>query len=172
MSDLATMLLSTGAVKFGEFVLTSGRKSSFYVDVKKALTKPEILETIAREMSDYVVEDLIAGMELGAVPIAAAVSLRSMKPYLILRKGKREHGTGKRIEGDYSSARTVIIVEDVATTGGSIIRSAEILRAEGLKVDRALVVVDREEGASASLQEIGIELIPLVRIGDIKPKDL
>lgn len=169
MTELASMLLSTGAVKFGDFVLTSGRKSSFYVDVKKALTKPKILETIAREMCDHVVEDLIAGMELGAVPIAAAVSLRSMKPYLILRKGKREHGTGKVIEGDYSTSSTVIIVEDVATTGGSIVRSAEILRAEGLKVERALVVVDREEGASESLRDIGIELIPLVRIGDIKP---
>ncbi len=169
MGELAQLLISSGAVKFGDFTLTSGRKSSFYVDVKKASTKPEILDQIAREMSELVGnENLLAGMELGAVPIVVALALETKKDYVILRKGKREHGTGRQIEGDFHPGEKVLIVEDVATTGGSAVRSAEILREAGLIVDRVLVVVDREEGGKESLAEIGVELLPLVRMSELK----
>ena len=177
MDQLAQLLLASGAVKFGEFVLTSGRKSTFYVDVKKASTKPGILSLIARQMAELVSqhrdheagrEELLAGMELGAVPIVVALALESGIPYVILRKEKREHGTGKQIEGEFTQGQKVLIVEDVATTGGSIVRSAHILREAGLVVDRALVVVDREEGAGEALKEAGIELVPLVKMSQIK----
>ncbi len=119
MRELASLLISSGAIQFGEFTLTSGRKSSYYVDVKKASTKPAILSTIAEEMSVLVgKEDRLAGMELGAVPIVVALALETNKPYLILRKGEREHGTGRQIEGDYIPGERVLIVEDVATTRG------------------------------------------------------
>jgi len=168
MSELADRLLECGAVKFGEFTLTSGKKSSYYVDVKKASTKPDILGLIAEGMNQLVGEEhRLAGMELGAVPIAVGLSLECGKPYLILRKGAREHGTGNQIEGEFNAGEKILLVEDVATTGGSIIRSAEILRNAGLIVDRALVVVDREEGASEAMREIGISLEPLVRISDL-----
>ena len=162
MGELAQLLISSGAVKFGDFTLTSGRKSSFYVDVKKASTKPEILDQIAREMSELVGnENLLAGMELGAVPIVVALALETKKDYVILRKGRQ-------IEGDFHPGEKVLIVEDVATTGGSAVRSAEILREAGLIVDRVLVVVDREEGGKESLAEIGVELLPLVRMSELK----
>lgn len=168
MSELADKLLECGAVKFGDFTLTSGKKSSYYVDVKKASTKPDILGLIAEGMNRLVGEEhRLAGMELGAVPIAVALSLKCGNPYLILRKGARKHGTGNQIEGEFNAGEKILLVEDVATTGGSIIRSAEILRNAGLIVDRALVVVDREEGASEAMQKIGISLEPLVRISDL-----
>lgn len=168
MQELAHLLISSGAVKFGDFVLTSGRKSSFYVDVKKASTKPGILSLISSGMSPLVQnEDRLAGMELGAVPILVALALETGKSYMILRKGKREHGTGKQIEGEFKSGEKVLIVEDVATTGGSVVRSVDILREAGLIVERALVVVDREEGAAEALEEIGIELIPLIKMSQI-----
>jgi len=168
MDTLASLMLSSGAVKFGEFVLTSGKKSGYYVDVKKASTRPDILHLISERMTEHVGDEkLLAGMELGAVPIVVALALKTNKPYLILRKGKREHGTGKQIEGSFQEMDTVLIVEDVATTGGSIVRSAEILRAAALKVDRALVVVDREEGATESLREVGVTLAPLLRISEL-----
>ena len=169
MSELPGLLLECGAVQFGDFVLTSGRKSDYYVDVKKASTRPEILEKIAEGMAALVRDEKrLAGMELGAVPIVVALALHTGTPYLILRKGKREHGTGRRIEGEFVPGETVLIIEDVATTGGSIVRSAEILRDAGLRVGRALVVVDREEGAAKSLKTEGIELIPLVRISELR----
>jgi orotate phosphoribosyltransferase len=169
MENLADLLQSSGAVKFGDFTLTSGRKSSFYVDVKKASTKPAILALISKMMSEHIGEEkLLAGMELGAVPIVVGLALESGIPYVILRKGKREHGTGKQIEGEYQAGQEVLIVEDVATTGGSIVKSADILREAGLTVSRSLVVVDREEGATEALTEVGIELIPLVRMSQIR----
>ena len=168
MKQLASLLLSSGAVKFGEFTLTSGRKSSYYVDVKKASTKPEILHIIAREMATMVQdENLLAGMELGAVPVVVAVALETDKPYLILRKGERKHGTGKNIEGDFSAGQEVLVIEDVATTGGSVVKSADILRKAGIKVNRALVVVDREEGAAEALEKVDIKLVSLVRISEM-----
>lgn len=171
MSELPDLLMECGAVQFGDFVLTSGRRSRYYVDVKKASTRPEILEKIAEEMAAFVgEEERLAGMELGAVPIMVALALRTKRPYLILRKGKREHGTGKRIEGEFNSGESILIIEDVATTGGSIVRSAEILRSAGLIVKRALVVVDREEGAAEALEREGIELIPVVRVSELRRK--
>ena len=176
-APLAQLLLTSGAVKFGEFVLTSGRKSTYYVDVKKASTKPGILSLIGRQMAEILNqdgdceagrEDLLAGMELGAVPIVVALALETGIPFVILRKGKREHGTGKQIEGEFIQGHKALIVEDVATTGGSIVRSAHILRKAGLVVKRSLVVVDREEGAGEALREVGIELVPLVKMSQIR----
>jgi len=168
MKDLSDLLLETGAIKFGDFTLTSGKKSSFYVDVKKASTRPAILKIISDMMTEHIgIEDRLAGMELGAVPIVVGLALASGKDYLIIRKGKRDHGTGKGIEGEFKPGERILIVEDVATTGGSVIKTAEILRQAGLIVDRSLVVVDREEGASEALEAVGIKLIPLVRITEL-----
>lgn len=169
MSELHLLLMECGAVQFGDFVLTSGKRSNYYVDVKRASTRPELLEKIAMEMAVHVQkEERLAGMELGAVPIMVALSLYTRKPYLILRKGKREHGTGKKIEGEFHPGETVLIVEDVATTGGSIVRAARILREAGLTVKKAVVVVDREEGAEEALKKEAMELVSLVRVGDLK----
>ncbi len=164
---LKEKLIECNAVKTGEFTLTSGRKSNFYVDIKKASTNPIILKEIAEQMAPHVNEELIAGMELGAVPIAAAVALETKKPYLIIRKGERKHGTGKQIEGSYKEGQSVVLVEDVTTTGGSSVKSVEILRDAGLNVTRTIVVVDREEGGKEALAELNIELIPLVTKKDI-----
>ena len=174
-SELIGMLLDCEAVQFGDFTLTSGKKSSYYCDIKKAMTIPRILKEIARLATPFInardvtegLADRIAGMELGAVPIATAVSLASGKPFLIIRKKGRSHGTGKRIEGVYRSGEKVLIVEDVATTGGSMVKTAEVLEDAGLVVAGALVVVDREEGAAALLEERNIRFDALVKISEI-----
>lgn len=165
---LGDMLKACGAVKFGKFILTSGKESSFYVDIKKASTNPKILKEISKEIAKYTFGySKIAGMELGAVPIAVGASLETNLPYVIVRKERREHGTGKQIEGDLQAGEKVLIVEDVATTGSSSLKTVEYLRAAGAVVDKVIVVVDREEGAKDALKAIGIELIPLVRISQI-----
>lgn len=165
---LGEMLKECGAVKFGKFILSSGKESTFYVDIKKASTNPGILKEIAKEMAGYVKGyNRIAGMELGAVPIAVAVSLETGLPYVIVRKEKKEYGTGKQIEGELNPGDKVLIVEDVSTTGASSLKTVEHLRTAGAVVDKVVVVVDREEGAEQNLRAASIQLVPLVRISQI-----
>ena len=142
LDSLKQKLLDSGAVKFGDFTLTSGKKSSYYVDLKLASTEPSILKEIAVEFAKLLPEniDFIAGMELGAVPLAAALSLETGIPYSMIRKSSREHGTGTRIEGP--SKGRAVLVDDVATTGGSNIESIKMLTDEGVDVSMVLVVVD------------------------------
>lgn len=170
MSSLVERLLACGAVKFGEFTLTSGAKSPYYVDVKQAMTDPETLRAIAVELAAIAAQgdfDAVAGMELGAVPLATAVSLEAGLPLLIVRKGARGHGTGKRIEGRDPSGKRVFVVEDVATTGGSTVEAIEVLRDAGAEVTKAAVVVDRESGGQAALAAVGVDLVPLVKASDL-----
>ena len=115
---LIQLLKNCGAIQFGRFVLTSGAVSEYYIDIKKASTNPKTLRTIAQSLSDYVEGyDMIAGMELGAVPLIVALSLETDLPYVIIRKEQRSHGTGKQIEGETVSGKKVLIIEDVTTSG-------------------------------------------------------
>jgi orotate phosphoribosyltransferase len=168
---LKELLLEHKVIQFGHFKLTSGRESNYYVDIKRASTNPEILKQIARVMEPYTKEyDCLAAMELGAVPIAVAVALASNKPYVIVRKGEREHGTLKKIEGPSINKKKVLIIEDVATTGGTIVTTANRLRVKGAVVSETLVVVDRAEGAAKRLKDAGIKLIPMVSISELMKK--
>ncbi len=167
MADLKDMLKDCGAIKFGDFILTSGKKSNYYIDIKLASTNPVVLQRIADEMSSDVREDRVAGMELGAVPIATAVSLKSMKPLLIIRKEAKGHGTGSLFEGSIEEGEIVLLVEDVTTTGGSVVKAIDAVRSAGAEVTRIKVVVDREEGAREKIEAMGIEFIPLVTKSDI-----
>lgn len=165
---LKSLLLKSSSVRFGKFRLTSGGESRYYVDIKRAYTDPIILKEIARMMADFTVgKDKLAGMELGAVPIVTAVSIESKLPFLILRKGKREHGTTKMIEGELKEGEKVLVIEDVTTSGSSLLRAVEIVRGQGGIVNEALVVVDREEGAVKLLKDAGVELIPLLRVSEL-----
>ena len=166
--DLIQHLKSCGAIKFGRFVLTSGAISDYYIDIKKASTDPTILKDIAKRMSDYVNGyEMLAGMELGAVPLVVALALETGIPYVIIRKEKREHGTGKQIEGGEVTGKSVLIVEDVTTSGGSVVKTIQILRENNAEVDRVLAVVDRESGARELLQKLEVEFIPLVSVSEI-----
>jgi orotate phosphoribosyltransferase len=165
---LKESLKECGAFKVGEFTLTSGKKSNFYVDIKQASTNPMILREIAVKMKEHVKdENMIAGMELGAVPLAVALSLECKLPYLIIRKKERAHGTGKLIEGNMKPGDNVLLVEDVTTTGSSVIKAADIIREAKGQVSRVIVVVDREEGASELLGKHQISLVPLVRVSEM-----
>ena len=167
---LRKKLEECGAVKYGEFTLTSGKKSSYYVDIKLASTNPDVLKTIAEKMATHVDGDKIAGMELGAVPLATAVSLETGLPFLMIRKEKKGHGTGSRIEGELEEGEKVVVVEDVTTTGGSSVETVNVLRDAGAIVEKVLVVVDREEGAEEALKEVDVELIPLVSAEELVDK--
>jgi orotate phosphoribosyltransferase len=170
-AKLIELLKDCGAIKFGRFVLTSGAVSDYYVDIKKASTNPIVLKVIAEIIGEYTEGyEIVAGMELGAVPLIVALSLETKLPYVIVRKEKRKHGTGKQIEGDSVKDKRVLVIEDVATSGGSVIKTVNILRQNQAKVDEVIVVVDRESGAEEKLKNIDVSLIPLISVSDILKK--
>jgi orotate phosphoribosyltransferase len=169
--ELVQSLKGCGAIQFGRFVLTSGAVSDYYIDIKKASTNPEILKKIAEALAEYTDNyDAIAGMELGAVPIIVALSLETGIPYVIIRKEKREHGTSKRIEGLDVKGKKVLIIEDVTTSGGSVVKTIQILRENQALVDEVVVVVDRESGAEEKLHNANVNFIPLLSVSDILKK--
>ena len=167
-TNLIQQLKECGAIQFGKFILTSGAVSDYYVDIKKASTNPATLKNIAQSLREYTQGyDLLAGMELGAVPLIVALSLETTLPYVIVRKEKRAHGTGKQIEGEDVRNKKVLIIEDVTTSGGSVVKTVHILRDNGALVDQVISVVDRDSGAKEKMQTLGINLKSLINVTDI-----
>lgn len=169
--EIIKLLKDCKAIKFGNFILTSGANSEYYIDIKKASTNPYILEKITKVLTEYSKNyDLIAGMELGAVPLIVALSLETKKPYVIIRKTKRHHGTSKQIEGDDVKNKKVLIIEDVTTSGGSVVEAIKILKDQGAILNKVIVVVDRESGARKKIENLGLNLIPILSINEIIEK--
>ena len=171
MSELAKMLIDLGAVKFGDFTLASGRKSKYYVDIKRASTDVRFLKLLAKEMARHADgADRIAGIELGAIPILVALAVETGKPFVMVRKERKDHGTSKMLEGELKAGENVYFVEDVTTTAGTLMKGIEVVRQAGGKVARVLVIVDREEGARENLLAMGVELVPMVRVSELLDK--
>jgi len=165
-------LSETGAVAFGEFTLTSGQKSNYYVDIKKAITNSSLLKKITSHMMTKIREegiqaDVVAGVELGAIPLVVALALEMDLPFLMIRKKDRTHGTGKRFEGKLTEGQKVLLVEDVTTTGGSVVGAVNALREAGGIVDYCLVVVDRDQGAKELFAGEDINLISILGASDL-----
>ena len=172
--QLIDALRAADAVKFGEFELSHGGTSNYYVDKYVFETSPDCLELIAEAFADRLAgadgpagEPKLAGVALGAVPLVAVTSVETGRPYVIARKQAKEYGTGNRIEGDLAAGEEVIILEDIATTGQSAVDAAEALREAGAVVERVMVVVDREEGARENLADADLELESLVTASDL-----
>jgi orotate phosphoribosyltransferase len=164
---LAQELVARHAIEFGSFTLASGAKSDYYVDIKSAVTQPDLLLLIAKEVSKKYSFDIIAGVAVGGVPLAVAVSLQSGKPYAIIRSAEKDHGKKNPVIGEVKG-KSVLLIEDVTTSGGSALYGVEILRSSGSTIDRVVTVVDREQGAAEMLQCHNIHLIPLVRVSELR----
>ncbi len=164
---LKDMLKEIKVVQTGDFILASGKKSHYFVNIKRASTDPKILREIAKEMAPHVDQAKIAGMALGAVPLAVAVALETGMPFVMVRKEPKDHGTKELIEGEVIPGEKFVVVEDVATTGGSTMRVVSALREKGANVSKAVVVVDREEGATEMLLEHGVELVSIFKAKDL-----
>ena len=169
--ELIRALTDCGAVKFGNFTLASGKKSTYYIDIKKATSHPATLDLIAHRivetMKDHnICAEAIGGVAIGGIPLATAVSLQSGLPLVIIRKSLKEYGTGGRFIGDVR-LRSLLMVEDVTTTGSSVIEAIKHLREEGAVVNTVITVVDRGEGASEALKAMGVQLIPLVQADEL-----
>ena len=163
---LAEMLIRYRAIEFGDFTLASGAKSPYYIDVKSAMTHPDLLAAVADTVVSLHGFDVIAGVAVGGVPLAVAVSLAARKPYAIIRSSEKSHGKKDVIIGDVRD-KNVLLIEDVTTSGGSALYGIRELRAAGARADRVVTVVDREQGAEAALKAEGVRIIPLVRISEL-----
>ena len=163
--------VSERALLHGDFVLRSGKRSTVYLDKYRFETDPALLGPIGAALAELAAQgappDRLAGPELGAVPLAAAAALASGIPFLIVRKAAKDYATEGLIEGVFEPGERVLAIEDVVTTGGALIAAVEALRAAGLAIERALCVLDREEGGSEALAALGVRLEPLFRRADL-----
>jgi orotate phosphoribosyltransferase len=156
----------------GDFLLRSGRRSSYYLDKYRFETRPELLGPLGEQLAALVSEHepeavRLAAPELGAVALAAATSLASGLPFLIVRKQAKEYGTANRLEGEFETGERVCLIEDVVTSGGAAVDALEALRGGGLECRTAVCVVDREEGGADELARCAARLVALFRAGDL-----
>jgi len=167
-TQLAKRIRETAYLE-GEFTLRSGRKSNYYLDKYLFETQPDILKALGEMFATYVQDSttLIAGAELGGVSLAAATSMASGKPYVIIRNQKKDYGTSKPYEGKLTDADSVILVEDIATTGGQVLEAAKLMKEMGAKVERIVAVIDRQEGARENVEECGFVFESLFTKADL-----
>ena len=145
------------ALLHGQFTLRSGRTSNYYLDKYRFETQPDVLLALGQLLAEHVTVDVdrIAGPELGAVPLAAAAAMASGKPAIFVRNAKKEYGSNKQIEGLFHPGESVLIVEDIMTTGGQVVEAAKTIEAAGLRVAKIVGVIDRLEGARAHIEAAG-----------------
>lgn len=165
--DLASRIRDAALLE-GDFVLSSGERSSFYVDKYLFSTEPDLLRDIASGLAEMLPPDVdrLGGVELGAVPLVVALSLSTGLPYVISRKSTKEYGTGRGIEGAFSAGERVALIEDVVTTGTQSVAAARRLGEAGLKVEKILAVLDRRERPTDDLEEFSFGT--LIRMGDLR----
>jgi orotate phosphoribosyltransferase len=167
-AQLARLLVDSGAFQVGDFTLASGVRSPYYIDAKRAITRPDVLALAAAAMAPHIDCDRIAAVELAGIPLAAAVSLAVDKPFVMVRKAAKAHGTKKRYEGDVRQGETITFVEDVTTTGGSVLDGITVLEEAGAQVLTVVSLVDRGEGAEEALFKRGVELVPILDVAALR----
>jgi orotate phosphoribosyltransferase len=157
----------------GEFILRSGKKSSYYLDKYLFETCPDILKALGKEFAKHVTDDvtIIAGAELGGVALAAATAMQTNKPWLIIRNTKKDYGTSKLIEGVLKEDDVVLLVEDIATTGGQVAEAAKIISDAGATVKKIVCVIDRKQGAEENITNAGYKFESILTKFDLGIKD-
>ena len=167
---LADGLLEAGCIKFGNFTLKSGLQSPIYIDLRQIITYPKLLEQIGAAYLPLLNEltfDRIAGLPYAAIPIATAISLQGKFPMIYPRKEVKTYGTKAEIEGEYHAGETVVVIDDLATTGGSKFEAIEKLTGVGLVVKDVVVLVDRQSGAKESLAQAGYRMHAVLTISQL-----
>lgn len=154
----------------GEFLLRSGKISNEYFDKYKFESNPTLLYNIAKYLKEFISDstEVLAGLEMGGIPLATALSLQTGLPLVFVRKKAKEYGTRKIAEGSEVYGRRVLIVEDVITSGGQVVLSADDLRASGAIISNAICVIDRESGGTEALEKVGIKLQSLFKMSELK----
>src|SRR5512133_3068738 len=170
LSILADGLLDAGCIKFGEFTLKSGLKSPIYIDLRQIITYPKLLAKIGDAYLPIIRAlefDRLAGLPYAALPITTAISLAGNFPMIYPRKEVKSYGTKAEIEGEFHAGETALVIDDLATTGGSKFEAIEKLTGVGLVVKDVVVLVDRQSGAKESLAQAGYAMYAVLTIGQL-----
>lgn len=160
-SDLADALLEAGCVRFGQFTLKSGLRSPIYLDLRQLIAAPALLRRVAAAYAPLLRQlhfDRLAALPYAALPIAVAISLQNEWPMVYPRKEAKDYGTSAIVEGAYAAGERVVIIDDLATTGGSKFEAIDKLKAVGLTVEDVVVLIDRQSGAAEALAAAGYRL--------------
>lgn len=167
LSGLAVELARRRCVLVGEFRLSSGLTSPYYIDLRAVPSYPDLFDLVTDAYVERIMEtggsyDRISGIATAGVPIASLVAYKLRMPFIYVRKEERTHGTGSLVEGVVERGDRVLLLDDVATTGGSLVRAVQVLRERGAEVDSVLVMVDREQGAGEALSRLGVRLLSII----------
>ena len=157
----------------GEFILRSGQKSKYYLDKYLFETCPDILRALGAEFARHVTDDvtLIAGAELGGVALAAATAMETGKSWIIVRNSKKGYGTGRLVEGVLRPEDVVLLVEDIATTGGQVLEAAKVITEAGAQLKKIVAVIDRKQGAAENITEAGYSFESILTKYDLGIED-
>jgi orotate phosphoribosyltransferase len=175
--EICKILNKIGALQFGVFKLTSGKISPYYIDIRIVPSFPDAFQEIRDFYANFIKEEIgvqnferVAGIPVAGIPFASLIAYNLKKPFLYIRKGVRLHGRQRRIEGVLAPGDRVLLIDDLITTGLSLVKASKAIMAEGGVVSDAVVLLDREEGGREELEESGIELHALLNMSEIAIK--
>jgi len=170
--DQLIQRIRDAALLHGEFTLRSGRKSKYYLDKYRFETQPDILAALGARLAERIADapggvDRLAGAELGGIPLVSVTAVAAGKPAVLIRNQKKEYGTAQQIEGALEKGDRVVILEDIATTGGQVLEAAEQLTRLGATVVKIIAVIDRQEGAREHIEAAGYAFDSLLTKRDL-----
>ena len=174
VKEFATFLHEKGAIKFGDFTLTSGKKSSYYVDLRIVPSFPHQFRKMVKRLQSNISEkiglenfDYLVSVPTSGLVIASALAIETVKPLIYVRNKPKDYGTSKSIEGSFEQGKKALMIDDVATTGGSVVNAIKLLKEAGIVISDAFVIINRMEGASEALEAEGVKIHNLTDILEI-----
>jgi len=173
MKQVGILLIKNNAIKFGDYILTSGKKSPYYIDLRLTISSPITMDWIGNSLTRIILNEIgkdkidkILGVPTAGVPFATVVSQKLGLPLIYYRQARKEHGVKKKVEGILERNDRVLVVDDLITTGESVIEAAEVVRDQGGVVNELVVLLDREQGGKERLRSSRIEPHVLFKISD------
>jgi len=173
MKQVGILLIKNNAIKFGDYILTSGKKSPYYIDLRQTISSPITMDWIANSLTRIIINEIgkdkidrILGVPTAGIPFATVVSQKLGLPLIYYRQARKEHGVRKKVEGVLERNDRVLVVDDLITTGESVIEAAEVVRDQGGVVNELVVLLDREQGGQEKLRTSRIEPHILFKISD------
>jgi len=172
--EFSAFLYEKKIIRFGDFTLASGKKSPYYIDLRLVPSYPIYYRKMIKGLQNLIAEDVglenfhsLVSVPTGGLVVAASLAIEIVKPIIYVRKEAKEHGTGKAVEGVICHDMKLLMIEDVVTSGGSVINAIKSIKEEKMKVTDTYAVVDRMEGATEALQAKGVKLHSLLTIKQI-----
>ena len=174
VKEFATFLHEKGAIKFGDFTLTSGKKSSYYIDLRIVPSFPHQFRKMIKRLQNNISEkigfdnfDCLVSVPTSGLVIASALAIETVKPLIYVRNKPKDYGTSKSIEGSFEQGKKALMIDDVATTGGSVVNAIKSLKEAGIVISDAFIIINRMEGASEALEAEGVKIHNLTDVLEI-----